>query len=271
MRIPGRPVDAYTPWYLPVSPGFLRDDANPADRRAGLRLARCAAGQPSAVIVNESFARRYFPGESPVGKRFFASTAARRWSAQDIVGVAGDAKYTDLRERRRRPSTNRTGRKARQCAGTDAAGNRRVDRHAPRGDRTKPPAFRLTNVTLQSTLVDNHMVRDRALALLSAFFSIVAIVLVVVGLYGVLSSSVVRRRRGHSAVGASEHPLEVSRLVDGHRVSVVLHQPDRIGLRAEADPLLEDRLTAHVLHEAHVGHSVQVGLESPWASAPIRG
>jgi ABC-type antimicrobial peptide transport system permease subunit len=65
--------------------------------------------------------------------------------------------------------------------------------------RTSAPAggaaFRLTDVTLQSTLVDNHMVRDRALALLSAFFSVVAIVLVVVGLYGVLAYSVAQRTR----------------------------------------------------------------------------
>ena len=57
------------------------------------------------------------------------------------------------------------------------------------------PALRLDDVTLQSTLVDNTLVRDRALALLSAFFSVVALVLVIVGLYGVLSFSVVQRTR----------------------------------------------------------------------------
>src|SRR5881397_3029010 len=57
------------------------------------------------------------------------------------------------------------------------------------------PAFRMTGVTLQSTLVDNTLVRERVLALLSGFFSIVAIVLVPVGLYGVLSYGVVPRSR----------------------------------------------------------------------------
>ena len=55
--------------------------------------------------------------------------------------------------------------------------------------------FGVTDVTLQSTLIDNTLVRDRALALLSAFFSVVAIVLAGVGLYGVLSYSVVQRTR----------------------------------------------------------------------------
>ncbi|MGH9631958.1 MAG: hypothetical protein ACRD7E_26945 [Bryobacteraceae bacterium] len=40
------------------------------------------------------------------------------------------------------------------------------------------PAFRMTGVTLQSILVDNTIVRERVLALLSGFFSIVAILLV---------------------------------------------------------------------------------------------
>ena len=78
-------------------------------------------------------------------------------------------------------------------------------------------ALRITGVTLQSTLVDNTLVRDRALALLSAFFSTVALVLVIVGLHGVLSFNVVRRTREigiRLALGA--RPLRVVGLVLSH-------------------------------------------------------
>ena len=81
----------------------------------------------------------------------------------------------------------------------------------------------------------------------------------------------VEDRLGQRVVDAREHALEVPGLVDGHRVSVVVDQSDLVGLRAEGDPLLEDRLAAHVLHEAHLGHAVQVGLEHPRASEPTRG
>jgi ABC-type antimicrobial peptide transport system permease subunit len=74
--------------------------------------------------------------------------------------------------------------------------------------------FRLGDVILQSTLVDNTLVRDRALALLSVFFSLVAIALVIVGLYGVLSYSLVQRTREigiRLALGAQ--PARVARFV----------------------------------------------------------
>jgi putative ABC transport system permease protein len=56
-------------------------------------------------------------------------------------------------------------------------------------------AFRLADVKLQSTVVDDHLVRDRTLVLLSAFFSLVASVLVIVGVYGLLSYTVLQRTR----------------------------------------------------------------------------
>jgi ABC-type antimicrobial peptide transport system permease subunit len=61
--------------------------------------------------------------------------------------------------------------------------------------RRAHPAFQVTDVSLQSTLVENDMLRERLLALLSGFFAVVALVLAAVGLYGVLNYSVVRRTK----------------------------------------------------------------------------
>jgi hypothetical protein len=52
--------------------------------------------RPRAAIVNETFARRFWPGESAVGKRFSFEGAMGPWI--DVVGVLRDGKYFSLSE-----------------------------------------------------------------------------------------------------------------------------------------------------------------------------
>jgi predicted permease len=196
VRVPGRPMDGYTPWYLSVSPGFLATMRIPLLAGRDFDWRDVQIESPSAVIVNESFARRYFPGESPLGKRFFRIDGGAIVVPQDIIGVAGNAKYTSIRDAA--PPTvydpfNPLAAaviqvRTRLELGTLVATLRE---ELPRTH----PALRVADATLQSTLVENYMVRDRALALLSAFFGFVAIVLVFVGLHGVLSYHVLQRTR----------------------------------------------------------------------------
>jgi putative ABC transport system permease protein len=215
VRIPGRAVDAYTPWYMPVSPGFLGTMRIPLIAGRDFDWRDAQPELPSAVVVNESFARRYFPGESPLGKRFYRIDGGATLVAQDIVGVAGDAKYTNIREAA--PPTVYDPYRPEDAAVIQVRTQLEVGALIAtlrEGFARTHPALRVTNVTLQSTLVDNTLVRDRALALLSVFFSVVALVLVIVGLYGVLSFSVVRRTREigiRLALGA--RPLRVIGLV----------------------------------------------------------
>jgi predicted permease len=55
------------------------------------------AGRPAVTVINESAARRYWPGESPLGKRVWFGTTTGPFGdpahAVEIVGVVGDVKY----------------------------------------------------------------------------------------------------------------------------------------------------------------------------------
>jgi putative ABC transport system permease protein len=196
VRIPGRPLDGYAPWYLQVSPGFFDTMRIPLKAGRDLKWPDLRPDTPTAVIVNESFARRYFPGESPLGRRFFRIDGGVTMAPQEVVGVAGDAKYTSLRDEA--PPTVYDAYRPQDAAVIQLRTPLDPEMLAailreelPRAD----PAFRLADVTPQSTLVGNHMVRDRALALLSAFFAFVATILVVVGLHGVLSYDLLQQTR----------------------------------------------------------------------------
>jgi predicted permease len=60
---------------------------------------RTAATPPHKVIVNQAFARRFFPGKNPIGDRFGAPGAGGVATADNqIIGIVSDAKYRSLRE-----------------------------------------------------------------------------------------------------------------------------------------------------------------------------
>jgi hypothetical protein len=53
---------------------------------------------PKVAVVNEPFARKYFAGENPVGRRFHLMRAAKDDPGFEVIGVVRDSKHADLRE-----------------------------------------------------------------------------------------------------------------------------------------------------------------------------
>jgi putative ABC transport system permease protein len=77
-----------------VSPGYFRTIGLPLV--AGRAFdARDRAGAPLVAIVNETFARRVWPGQNPVGQRLLAYASRR---SLEVVGLARDAKYRTIGE-----------------------------------------------------------------------------------------------------------------------------------------------------------------------------
>jgi predicted permease len=154
-------------------------------------------GTPLVAVVNESFARYFYPGESAVGKRL--GYGPDKPTAVEIVGVVKDVRHKQLRESATRTMYG----SALQDPGSwrDTTLNVRTAiepaRIAPslrREIAEVAPDLSIFNVTTLERMFDDAVVTERTLALLSGFFGILALLLASIGLYGLLAYSVERRR-----------------------------------------------------------------------------
>jgi predicted permease len=153
---------------------------------------------PRVAIVNESLARAYFPGQSPVGHRITIGLAAARKDLE-IVGVVRDAKYQRLQEPTRRiaylpylqlpeftAGNNLVAevRLARAAAGTIGA-----VREIPRALGTMSPVL----VEAMESRIRDSLVRERLIAFVATLLSVFSLVLCCGSLYGLTSQMVARR------------------------------------------------------------------------------
>lgn len=196
IRFPGHEPESLKPRFLEVSPGFFETMQMHILEGRDFTARDLPPGS-TAVVVNQEFVRQYFGKENPLGKRFERSGDGPHPPAipQEIVGVVHDAKYNNLREQNSPtvygPWRYPAGTLEVRTAGDPLAIASTIRQAIPDLNH----GLRVTNVILQSTRINDTLLRERLLALLAGFFAIVAVVLAAIGLYGVLSYSVVRRTK----------------------------------------------------------------------------
>jgi len=154
---------------------------------------------PGVAIVNQAFARKFFTSINPMGHvmRVGIDNGSPKPPIQ-VIGIVGDAKYMSLREAMP-PTVFMPIAQYPQREGWDVFEVRTATRpasliHAVETavagvSREIPLEFN----TLQQQ-VDDAMVQERLLAMLSAFFGAVALLLAMIGLYGTVSYRVTLRR-----------------------------------------------------------------------------
>ena len=223
-----------TLWLNGTTPGWFATMGIPLrsgrDFGAGDRV-----GSGPVAIVNETFVRRFLPGELPIGQR--VRLGFEPGTRYEIVGVVGDTVYTTPREgmlatmyvpmAQRNPSefwptvllTVNT------APGTRAT----VERDVAEALRRADPAIAFTFGTFDQ-LVEATVTQERLIALVSAFFGGLALLLAAVGLYGVVAHAVRAREKEiglRIALGAA--PSSILRLVF-ERVGVLIAAGLALGL-----------------------------------------
>jgi predicted permease len=97
--IPGKPVsgpnNANDALLDRVSPNFFAAVGQPVIRGRGFNQSD-TAGSRLVAVVNQAFAKKFFPGEDPIG-RHFGIYEQEDIGAYEIVGIAADTKYIDPR------------------------------------------------------------------------------------------------------------------------------------------------------------------------------
>ena len=156
-------------------------------------------GAERSVVVTQAFAQKFFAGRNPIGQVFqIDARPGRPRPLHRIVGLVKDSKYSDLRE------------EIPPAFYYAASQKEKPDPFLQVVLRSTSPLSSVTSEVLSSVgqtngniivqfqtlpaMVRDSLMRERLMAMLSGFFGALAALIATIGLYGVMSYTVARRR-----------------------------------------------------------------------------
>lgn len=220
-----KPDENVTMDYQVVSPDYFAVLETPILRGRGFTEGD-TENSPRVIIINQTMARRYWPGEDPVGQRMKIGEASQETSWRTIVGIVGDMRHAslndapvpcaftvyrqDLESWSRMAITVKTTTDPNSLSGAVHKELTAID-----------PAQPVYAVQPFQNLLVSAVAPQRYVMVLLGSFSLLALVLAIVGVYGVISFSVRERTNEigiRVALGANSR--DVLRLVLGHGMVV---------------------------------------------------
>jgi predicted permease len=223
-------VEGFTPRSVDEQHGFFNSITSNYFETMGIPIlagrdftARDNASAPFAAIINQTMARHYFGGSNPIGRRF--TFVEGKGPPYEIIGVAADSVYNDMREQK--PDfvyvNSKQLRALHPSLGVSGVLNVRTTGSAKMLFRplrelifSFDGAASIRSIKTLREDIDISLHQDRLIAALCSTFSLLALVLTCIGLYGTLSFNVARRTNEigvRMALGAS--PRDIFKLVVG--------------------------------------------------------
>jgi predicted permease len=210
-----------------VGPDFFRTMGIPIIFGRGITRTDTVAS-PAVAVVDETFARRFFPGQNPVGRRFSLTDKYDSKNSYEIVGVSRAAELTQPQAQLMPKAYMAYAQSPKDLGemffevrsqGPPATIISELRDAVHQTDASLP----LVNLKTQAEQTSDSLAFPRLVTRLTSVFGLLALILAMIGLYGTMAYSVTRKTHEigiRMALGAT--PLDVLGMVIRHGLRLTI-------------------------------------------------